>query len=263
VSRRRVEIISWNVNGIRSAAKKGFFAWLERRRPDIIGLQETRIDDESLLDAHRTPRRYHSAWSFPLRKGYSGCATFSRVPALSSRALIGTKRFDIEGRVVETEHDRFLVFNVYFPKGSGTMRDNSRVPYKLAFYNALFKYAHQRRAETGKPLVVMGDFNTAHQPIDLKNWRSNQENSGFLPVERASFSRHLKRGFVDSYRHLYPEREQYSWWSNRLGCRERNIGWRIDYVWLSNELVPHLKDAFILDQVKGSDHCPVGVILDI
>lgn len=263
MKRRRIEIVSWNVNGIRSAAKKGFFEWLGRRRPDLIGLQETRVDEASLLDTHRTPRGYHSAWSFPIRKGYSGCATFSRVPALDARTLIGLKRFDIEGRMVETEHPRFLLFNVYFPKGSGVLRDNSRVPYKLAFYAALFKYARKRKQETGKPLVIMGDFNTAHEEIDLKHPRTNRENSGFLPEERADLTRHLRRGFVDSYRHLYPDRVQYSWWSNRIGCRERNIGWRIDYIWLSDELVPHLKDAFILDQVKGSDHCPVGVILEL
>lgn len=259
---QRLRIVSWNVNGIRSAERKGFLTWLEGERPDILGLQETRIDGATLPDRLRAPLAYHAAWCSGTRAGYAGVATFSREPPRSVTTGIGVADFDLEGRVVETELDRLILFNVYFPKGSGTLRDNSRVPFKLEFYDAFFDYAWRRRAHAQKPIVVLGDFNTAHRAIDLANPKSNVKTSGFLPEERAAFERHLARGFVDTYRHLYPDRVQYSWWSQRLGVRERNVGWRIDYVWITEDLVPHLAGAFIADHVKGSDHCPVGIVLE-
>lgn len=257
----RVRLLSWNVNGIRSAAKKGFVEWLAHDRPDVLALQETRIDSESLTDELRRPLGYHAAWAFPVRKGYSGVATLSQVAPFGTEHRLGQKRFDDEGRLMVTEFDRFILFNVYFPKGSGRLRDNSRVPFKLDFYDALFSQVRRVRAKRGKPAVVAGDFNTAHQNIDLKNWRTNQNTSGFLPEERKKLQLYLERGFVDIYRELYPDRVQYSWWSQRFGVREKNVGWRIDYVWVSEDLRPHVVDAFILDQVRGSDHCPVGIEL--
>ncbi len=260
-SNRPLRIISWNVNGIRAAERKGFLQWLAKTRADIVGLQETRID-EAALPAHlRAPKGYSSAWTFAKKKGYSGVATFTRTPAKGVRVGLGIQRFDDEARVLEVELDRFLLFNVYFPKGSGNARDNSRVPFKLDFYDAFFDHAKARGRASKKPLVVLGDFNTAHQPIDLANPKTNTKTSGFLPEERASLERHLRRGFVDSYRHLHPQRVQYTWWSQRFGVRERNIGWRIDYVWISESLAPYLKAAFIHDQVRGSDHCPLGIDL--
>jgi exodeoxyribonuclease-3 len=258
-----VRIITWNVNGIRSVAKKGLFEWLQTQSADLIALQETRIDSASLSDELRCPPGYHAAWAFAKRKGYSGVATFSRQPPSEVHHQLGKPRFDDEGRFVATEHAGFILFNVYFPKGSGTLRDNSRVPYKLAFYDALFAHIRKVSQRRGKPVIVAGDFNTAHREIDVKNWRTNRKTSGFLPEERASFERHLKRGFVDIYREHHPEREQYTWWSQRIGCRERNIGWRIDYLWVSKELAPRITEAFILDQVRGSDHCPLGIVIDL
>jgi exodeoxyribonuclease III len=258
----RVRIASWNVNGIRSCCKKGFTDWLRRARPDIAGVQEVRAAESDLPEAVTKLRDYEAHFTHAVRRGYSGVGTLSRHPVLGVRRGLGEVRFDDEARVLETEHERFLLFNVYFPKGSGTLRDNSRVPFKLAFYDAFFAHALRRRTRTKKPLVVLGDFNTAHRPIDLKNARSNVTTSGFLPEERAALEKHLDRGFIDTYRHLYPERVQYTWWSQRFGVREKNIGWRIDYVWVSKELLPHLAGASIEDQVRGSDHCPLGVVLE-
>jgi len=259
----RWRIVSWNVNGIRAAERKGFLRWLRKDRPDVVALQETRIDSGSLPTRLRTPASYHGAWGFSCRPGYSGVATFSRRAPLATATGIGIPAFDAEGRVVETEFERFILYNVYFPKGSGTARDNSRVPFKLDFYDAFFAFALARRAAARKPLVVLGDFNTAHRDIDLANPRTNQKTSGFLPEERQAFEKHLDAGFVDTYRRRFPERVQYSWWSQRVGVRARNVGWRIDYVWVSKELWPRVVDAFIEDQVRGSDHCPVGIELEL
>jgi exodeoxyribonuclease-3 len=264
VSRRKAwRIVSWNVNGIRACDRKGFRTWLARDRPTILGIQETKCSPDQLDGALRTPDGYATEWGWARKKGYSGVALFSRVRPLRSDCVLGEARFDDEGRMVANEYDAFIVYNVYFPKGSGTARDNSRVPYKLAFYNAVMEHALERRRKTRKPLIIMGDFNTAHREIDLRNARANLANSGFLPEERADLERHLACGFVDTFRHLHPTKIQYSWWSQRTGVREKNIGWRIDYVWVSLELLPHVKEAFICDDIAGSDHCPVGISLSI
>jgi exodeoxyribonuclease-3 len=262
MAKRALRIVSFNLNGIRAAERRGFLTFLEQERPDILGVQETRIDRFVLGKELERPLGYEASWAFPSRKGYSGVATFSLQKPLRAHTELGEPRFDDEGRVVISEFSSFLLCNVYFPKGSGTLRDNSRVPYKLAFYDAFFLHLAALKKKRNKPAIVLGDFNTAHMPIDLKNWRTNQGTSGFLPEERACFERHLERGFVDTFRALYPAREQYSWWSQRLGARDRNVGWRIDYVWVSTELMPKVKEAFVLDHVRASDHCPVGIVLD-
>ncbi len=257
-----MRIVSWNINGIRAAHRKGFLRWLAKERADIVCVQETKIDEATLrAELAVAAPKHHEAWAFAKRKGYSGVATLSRRAPLSVRVGIGVERFDAEGRVVETDHGAFLLFNVYFPKGSGPLRDNSRVPYKLDFYEALFTHIRKRKRATRKPVVVLGDFNTAHAEIDLARPRDNKKNSGFLLEEREDLARHLGRGFVDTFRHLHPREQKYSWWSQRFGVREKNVGWRIDYVWISDDLLPRLKKAFISDEVRGSDHCPVGVDL--
>ena len=261
VNRAR-RIVSLNLNGIRAAERRGLLAFMAQERPDILCVQETRVDRDSLVKELERPLGYEASWAFPSRKGYSGVATFSLEKPLRAHTELGEARFDDEGRLVVSEFSSFLVCNVYFPKGSGTLRDNSRVPYKLAFYDALFAHVAALKKKRKKPAIVLGDFNTAHMPIDLKNWRTNQGTSGFLPEERLSFERHLEQGFVDTFRALHPLREQYSWWSQRLGARDRNIGWRIDYVWVSKELMPKVKEAFVWDHVRASDHCPVGIVLD-
>lgn len=251
------KIVSWNVNGIRAAERKGFLAWLERSRPDVLGLQETRIDDAILPEHLRTPNGFHSVWSFAEKKGYSGTVLYTREKPLRTFTSLGEARFDREGRVSGAELKDVVVFNVYFPKGSGTLRDNSRVPYKLEFYDALFAYVKRFK----KPLVIMGDFNTAHENIDLKNWKTNKDTSGFLPEEREKMSECLAKGYIDTFRALHPSEVRYSWWSQRLGARKRNIGWRIDYVWVSDRLRPRVQSAFIETETLGSDHCPVGILL--
>lgn len=238
--------------------------WLAREQADIVCVQETKIDSETLRAELAAPAPgHHAAFAFAKRKGYSGVATFSREAPSKVRVGLGIERFDDEGRVVETDHGAFLLFNVYFPKGSGTLRDNSRVPYKLDFYEALFTCIAKRKRAARKPVVVLGDFNTAHRDIDLKHPRENKKNSGFLPEERADLERQLERGYVDTFRHLHPDTVRYSWWSQRFGVRDKDVGWRIDYVWISRDLAPRLREAFINTEVRGSDHCPVGVVLDL
>jgi exodeoxyribonuclease-3 len=255
------KIVAWNVNGIRAVEKKGFAAWLAKARPDVLGLQETRIDDAALPAHLRAPAGYHAVWSFAEKKGYSGTVLYTREEPLKMYVGIGERVYDREGRVTGAELKDVIVFNVYFPKGSGVERDNSRVPYKLGFYDAFFAYARGVQKRRKKPLVVIGDFNTAHENIDLLNWKTNQETSGFLPEERAAMTKHLERGFVDTFRHLHPGVQRFSWWSQRMGARARNVGWRIDYVWVSERLVPRVREAFIETETLGSDHCPVGILL--
>ncbi len=255
------KIGSWNVNGIRSAERKGLLKWMETAKIDVLGLQETRIDD-TILPAHlRTPDGHHSVWSFAEKKGYSGTAIFTREQPVHTYSALGNPLYDREGRFTAVELKDLIVCNVYFPKGSGNERDNSRVPFKLGFYQAFFDWALTLSKKRKKPLVVMGDFNTAHENIDLKNWKTNSQTSGFLPEERTEMSKQLARGFVDTFRALHPKEEKYSWWSQRMGARARNIGWRIDYVWVSEALLPRVSSAFIETDTTGSDHCPVGITL--
>lgn len=254
-------IVSWNVNGLRAAEKKGFLPWLHQEKHTVVGLQEVRALDTDLSQDLRQPKGYETHFTAAKKLGYSGTAIYSRAKVLSVDTSLGQAAYDDEGRFTGAEYPDFHVYSVYFPKGSGTERDNSRVPYKLGFFEEFFKHALRRRKKTGKPLIIMGDFNTAHAPIDLKNWKTNQTTSGFLPEEREDLTRLLKLGFVDTFRHLNPTKEQYSWWSQRLGARGRNVGWRIDYVWVTPDLLPNVTKAFIHDQVMGSDHCPVGITL--
>ncbi|MCC6807988.1 MAG: exodeoxyribonuclease III [Deltaproteobacteria bacterium] len=255
------KIISWNVNGIRAAERKGFMQWIARAKPDVLGLQETRIDDLILPERLRVLDGYHAVWSFAQKKGYSGTALYTREKPVKTYAAIGDDAYDHEGRMTAAELSDVIICNAYFPKGSGTLRDNSRVPFKLGFYRAFFDWALLLAKRRKKPLVVMGDFNTAHENIDLKNWKTNSGTSGFLPEERAEMTKQLERGFADTFRRLHPSVARYSWWSQRMGARARNIGWRIDYVWVSEKLMPRVKEAFIDVEVLGSDHCPVGIVL--
>jgi exodeoxyribonuclease-3 len=258
---RRYKIVSWNVNGIRSVVRKGFLDWLRKERPTVLGLQEVRAELSQVPAELLAHKGYSLDFCHGKKRGYSGVATLSRVQPLSVITSLNATIFDVEARMIVTEYPRFFVYNVYFPKGSGTARDNSRVPYKLEFYRALFAHAERWKRRFKKPLVVMGDFNTAHTDLDLTHPRANKNNSGYLAIEREDLSRHLERGFVDTFRHFHPARVEYSWWSNLPGARARNVGWRIDFVWVSSELLPFVKSAFIRSQVRGSDHAPVGITL--
>jgi len=258
-------LVSWNVNGIRACVSKGFLDWLGRARADVVALQETRCQLDELPAALRRMRRYrHVAWSVASSKrGYSGVALLSRAEPFRVATSLGAEEFDREGRFVLAEFESALVASVYFPKGSGTLRDNSRVPYKLAFTERLFRFMERERRRTRKPAVILGDFNVAPHPIDLARPRGNETTSGFLPEERELLARCLGRGWIDAYRTLHPERVQYTWWSNRFGVRDKNIGWRIDHTVVSSDFLPRVRDAFILDHVRGSDHCPIGVDVDV
>jgi exodeoxyribonuclease-3 len=254
-----MRLVSWNVNGIRAAIRHGFWEWLAGDSPDILCLQETRIQPNQLSEEMRGPSGYRTFWHAAQRKGYSGVATFCREEPLSAHEGFGHPDFDLEGRVLITEHSSFTLLNAYFPSGQ---RGHERVAYKLAFYDALLSFCLALRAK-GHRLIVCGDLNTAHQPLDLARPKQNRKTSGFLPEEREALGRWLECGFVDIFRHLYPEAEQYTWWTYRMNARARNIGWRLDYFLVADELLPLVNDARIRVEVMGSDHCPVELQLAV
>jgi exodeoxyribonuclease-3 len=258
-----MNIITWNVNGFRAALAKDSLRWVWEQQPDILCLQEVKVRPEQLKEAQRNFPGYEVIWNPAERLGYSGVATFLRNPCLECRLGLNAPLFDVEGRVIATLHAEskmqrgFRLFNVYFPSGQ---RGRERVDYKLEFYAHLLAVCDRFHAH-GENLIITGDFNTAHMPIDLKNAKQNQRTSGFLPEERAWVQKYLDHGFVDIYRYLYPDRVQYTWWSNLSTARERRVGWRLDYFLISETLVPRVKDVIIHEEVLGSDHCPVELIL--
>lgn len=254
-----MQIISWNVNGLRACERNGFTPWLEATRPDILCLQEVRAELSQLPDHCAQPKGYHATFHPAQKKGYSGVATWCREAPLAITHGLGVDTFDAEGRVIVSEHPGFALYNIYFPNGS---RDLSRVPFKLSFYEHLMRQLAERQAR-GDRLIVCGDFNTAHQEIDLANPKSNVTTTGFLPEERAVLQRFLDQGFRDVFRDRHPNAGgHYSWWSNRPGVRERNIGWRIDYFLVSENLIDRVKSTHYLPDVFGSDHCPVVLELE-
>jgi len=252
-----MKIITWNVNGLRAALRKNALAWAWNRDPDLLCLQEVKARPDQLTESQRAGLPMPFGWNPAQRPGYSGVTTFYKEEPSEIQLGLGIPRFDIEGRVISTLQAGFRLFNIYFPSGQ---RGHDRVDYKLDFYASLLKIC-DRLHKKGESLILTGDFNTAHQPIDLKNSKSNQKTSGFLPEEREWFQKYLDHGFVDVYRHLYPERVQYTWWTNILKARERGVGWRLDYFLVSKALLPRVKDVVIHDDVPGSDHCPVELIL--
>jgi len=255
-----LRVLSWNVNGIRACEKKGFKAWLDRFSPFFIGLQEVRAQPEQLPMKLRNPRNWSQHMAPAERKGYSGVAAYSKTPPDDVWVGLEREEFDVEGRVHFLRFGKLLIANVYFPNGNGKNRDNSRVPYKLDFYATLLKRLQLER-KRGFRVLVMGDFNTAHTEIDLARPKSNVKTSGFLPEERVAMDAYIDAGFSDTFRMFESGPDHYSWWSQRGGCRERNVGWRIDYILASPEAKPFIVDGFILPKVMGSDHCPVGVEL--
>jgi len=250
-----MKIYSWNVNGIRAIKRKGFLEWISEEKPDIIGLQETKIQDEQIPDELRNIEGYYSYFSFAERKGYSGVALYTRVEPISVQYGIGIERFDSEGRIIVAEYPGFVLLNIYFPNGK---KNEERLNYKLDFYDAILDFAEKMRKD-GKELIIFGDYNTAHREIDLKNPKSNENISGFLPIERAWLDRLIEHDYIDTFRYFYPDKETYSWWSYRTRARERNAGWRIDYHFITGGLEDNLVSADILTDVMGSDHCPVAI----
>ncbi|MBN1259141.1 MAG: exodeoxyribonuclease III [Anaerolineae bacterium] len=252
-------LLSWNVNGIRAAYHKGFLEWFHTANPDILCLQETRAEETQLPDRLAHPAGYYTYWNASkAKKGYSGTALLSKVAPLNVEFGLGIERFDQEGRTITAHYPDFTLLNCYFPNGR---RDHSRVQFKMEFYAAFLEKC-QRLREAGETVLFCGDVNTAHRPIDLARPRENRNTTGFLPEERAWIDRFLETGYVDTFRHLYPQLEgQYTWWSQVTRARERNVGWRLDYVFIAEEALDHITGAFILADIPGSDHCPVGVQL--
>jgi exodeoxyribonuclease-3 len=254
-----LNIYSWNVNGIRAAAEKGFNDWFKNSKPDIACLQETKAQREQLKTELASPKDYHSDWNSAQKKGYSGVATFSRIKPIKVNYGLGIEEYDCEGRVIESWFDDFILFNIYFPNGG---RDHSRVDFKLKFCDAVLERCEYLKKQD-KNLIICGDYNTAHKEIDLKNPKANQNSTGFLPNERAWIDKFIQHGYVDTFRHFNQEPGQYTWWTYRFSAREKNIGWRIDYFFVNEKFLSSVKDAFILAEIKGSDHCPIGIEIEL
>lgn len=255
-----MKLISWNVNGIRAVAQKNFFSDLERMAPDILCIQETKAQDDQVAETLDSIKNFHIYSNSAEKKGYSGTAIMSKTKPLSIKNDIGIELHDNEGRVLCLEYDSFYLVNVYVPNsGSDLKRLDYRQQWDLDFMNYL------KNLEKLKPVIVCGDFNVAHQPIDLTHPKANYNKyAGYMQVEIDGMNRYTQNGLVDSFRHFYPDKkEAYSWWSYRAGAREKNVGWRIDYFLVSKPFISSVKSAFILNEILGSDHCPVGIELNI
>ena len=249
-----MRFISWNVNGLRAARNKGFDEIFLALSPDFFCLQETKLQEGQTDVAFDG---YESYWCYAEKKGYSGTAVFTKHPPLSVNYNIGVEEHGHEGRAVTLEYENFYLVCVYTPNAQDGLK---RIDYRMAWEDAFRDYLLGLDAK--KPVVVCGDMNVAHEEIDLKNPKANIGNAGFSYEERGKFSELLESGFTDTFRWLYPDRrDAYSWWSYRAAARERNVGWRIDYFLVSDRLRDHIKEAFILPEVTGSDHCPVGLDL--
>lgn len=252
-----LKLLSWNVNGLRAALKKGFLEWFTGVRPDILCLQETKLSESQLPMDLRQVNGYHLYISSAERKGYSGVILYSKLEPKSVRYGFGEERFDNEGRIIIADYDDFVLFNIYFPNGKASPE---RLQYKLEFYDAFLKYVDTVR-EQGKHVVVCGDVNTAHREIDLARPKANEKISGFLPVEREWMDRFVHHGYVDTFRMFNHDPGQYTWWDTMTRARERNVGWRIDYFFVDEGFRDNVESACILPEVMGSDHCPVGLTL--
>ena len=252
-----MKIISWNVNGVRAALKKPDLVQLiESEAPDVLCLQETKARQEQ-VDLPEVFEPYESFWNSAEKAGYSSTAIFTRTPPIEVNLGIGIPEHDTEGRVITAEYADFFLVTVYTPNAQNELK---RLPYRIEWDAAFL--AHVKKLESGKPVIFCGDLNVAHREIDLARPKANRKNPGFSDEERSGFDDILAAGFIDSFRHFEPETEHaYSWWSYRAGARAKNIGWRIDYICLSKALLPRLNKATILDQVMGSDHCPVSIEL--
>ncbi len=259
--KKQIKLISWNVNGLRAVLKKDFFGAVKRVDPDILMLQETKLQEDQRTHEMISIPSFESFWNYSVKKGYSGVAAYSKISPAKVITNFQTPRFDGEGRVIQMDFDAFTLFNIYFPNGQ--MSDD-RLAYKLDFYDWFLEYAQGLRDE-GKSLIITGDFNTAHNEIDLKNPKPNSKRSGFLRIERDVLDKMVKMGYVDTFRYFHPETIKYSWWSYRFSARKNNAGWRIDYFFVTQDLIDKgvVKEAFIDNEILGSDHCPVGLVIEI
>lgn len=255
-----MKMLCWNVDGLRSVLKKGFVQWLLKESPDVLCLQETRLGDDEMPEDLRHIDGYHSYISrHATKKGYSGVALFTKKEPVKVEKGFGIPRFDEEGRTLVADYGNFVLMNIYFPNGKAS---DERLDYKMAFYDAFLGYA-DRIKKQGKGVIVCGDVNTAHTELDIARPKDNAKRSGFLPMERAWMDKLEAHGYVDTYRIFEKEGGHYTYWDMRTGARKRNVGWRIDYFYISKDLLPHLKNAFIESDVTGSDHCPIGIEIDL
>jgi len=255
----KVRLLSWNVNGLRAVHKKGFLGWFLQEKPDMLCLQETKASEDQLPFELRSVPGYTSYFDQAERKGYSGVALYTRIQPREVRRGLDIARFDTEGRTLVVDFGSFVLFNVYFPNGGMSAE---RLQFKMDFYDAFLDCVEALRKK-GRHIVICGDVNTAHNEIDLARPKENQTNTGFLPQERAWIDRLLAAGYIDTFRLFCAETGQYTWWDMKTRARERNVGWRLDYFFVSESLRAHVKAASILPQVQGSDHCPVALTIDV
>ncbi|MBD3421649.1 MAG: exodeoxyribonuclease III [Chitinivibrionales bacterium] len=256
---KTIRLISWNVNGIRAAYKKGLLDWFAGEEPDILCLQETKAHPDQLTNDVRNVAGYSSYFSSAEKKGYSGVAIYSREEPVEVEYGFGKKQFDTEGRSLIAHFEDFTLYNVYFPNGKASPE---RLAYKLAFYDVFARHVEKLR-KAGRNIVICGDVNTAHKEIDLARPKANEKTSGFLPVERAWIDSFLARGYIDIFRTYCRKPEKYTWWDQKTGARKRNVGWRIDYFYISESLRKMAVSASILHDVMGSDHCPIDLVLQL
>lgn len=252
-----MRITTWNVNGYRAILRKEALNWVPDVDPDVLCLQEIKVQLDQISEEEAKLDGFKAEWNPAERKGYSGTANFyKQIPEEVEHGL-GIDKFDHEGRVIRSKFPDFYLYNIYFPNGG---QGNKRVPFKLEFYEKLLEICDELH-QSGENIIITGDFNTAHNEIDLANPKANEKNTGFLPEERAWIDKYLSCNFVDAFRALYPEREDYTWWTYRFNSRERDIGWRLDYFLVSKGLMDRVEDVIIHSDIMGSDHCPVSLLL--
>lgn len=255
----KLRFLSWNVNGIRAVEKKGVLDWLYSEKPDILCVQETKAQTNQLSSNLLSPNGYKTQFSSAERKGYSGVATFTKTEPKKTETGFGIKKFDSEGRILIHDYDDFILFNIYFPNGR---MSEERLNYKLAFYDEFLRQVNKLK-DKGRKIIICGDVNTAHKEIDLARPKENETTSGFLPVERKWMDKFTECGYIDTFRHFVKDGGHYTYWDPITRARERNVGWRIDYFFITENFLPSLKKAFIMSEVIGSDHCPCGIEISL
>ena len=253
------KFISWNVNGLRAVEKKGFLDFLNTCKADILAIQETKAEPGQLSEALRAPQGWYAYFSSAERKGYSGVAVYTRRKPLNVWYGLGKKEFDSEGRTLILEFPTFFFLNIYYPNGG---QGPERIDFKLRFYD-FFLQKSKELFKTGKTVIVCGDVNTAHQPIDLARPKENETHTGFLPQERVWIDKFIEEGYTDTFRYFVQEGGHYTWWDYKTGARARNVGWRIDYFFIDTPSVGKLKSAGMMSDIMGSDHCPIELVADL
>jgi exodeoxyribonuclease-3 len=256
---KKLEMLSWNVNGIRAVDKKGAMDWFFKKKPDIFCLQETKAQEDQIPKKLKDINGYQTYFTYADKKGYSGVGIYTKIPPKKIEQGFGRKKFDSEGRILIAEYEKFTLFNIYFPNGK---QSKERLKFKLDFYDAFLDHIDKLKKK-GRNIIICGDVNTAHKEIDLARPRENEKVSGFLPEERAWMDKLFSHGYIDTFRMFNDQPGNYTWWDLKSRARDRNVGWRIDYFIVSESLRKNIKSAFILPEIMGSDHCPIGMQINI